>query len=201
MAKPATPETGGQNVYTKADRAFLLDLARRTITDVVRNKNRKLPRPDSAVIPEKLKHRRACFVTLRENGELRGCIGAIFPEEPLYKAVIRMATRAATRDPRFPPVSAEELEKLHVEISVLSEPAPLEFDSPQELLEKLRPNIDGVVLKLGPNKATFLPQVWEQLPDGREFLARLCVKASLTPTAWKAPKLKIETYQVEAFEE
>ena len=84
---------------------------------------------------------------------------------------------------------------------MLSELKPLEFDTPEELLEKLRPNVDGVVLKLGLSQSTFLPQVWEQLPDKREFLARLCVKAGLAPTAWKEPRLKIETYQVEAFEE
>ena len=185
-------------VYTSADRAFLLDLAKRSINAVVNGE--KPPQPDPSSISEKLKEERSCFVTLRENGELRGCIGGIFPEEPLYMAVIHMASRAATRDPRFPPVTADELEKLHLEISVLSEPQPLRFNSPDGLLTLLRPNIDGVVLTLGPSRSTFLPQVWRQLPDKREFLSRLCVKAGLSPIAWQDPSLKIETYQAESFD-
>ncbi len=196
---PQADEPSQADIYTKADRAFMLDLARRTIEDVV--KKRKLPRPDSAQIPQKLQHRRACFVTLRIDGALRGCIGNILPEEPLYKAVIHMANRAATHDTRFQPVTADEVDKLHIEISVLSVPQPLEFSSPEDLLDKLRPDIDGVVLKLGLRQSTFLPQVWEHLSDKREFLTRLCEKAKLSPMDWRNPKLKIETYQVEAFEE
>lgn len=201
MAIPATPQDkpSRADVYTKAERAFLLELAGRTIGDVVLNHT--LPRPDSARIPEELKHKRACFVTLRMDGKLRGCIGNMLPEEPLYKAVIHNANRAATRDSRFQPVTSDEVGKLHIEISVLSVPAPLEFDTPEDLLEKLRPGIDGVVLRLGLNHSTFLPQVWESLSDKREFLSRLCEKARLSPTDWRNPQLKIETYQVEAFEE
>ncbi|MBN2293877.1 MAG: AmmeMemoRadiSam system protein A [Pirellulales bacterium] len=208
MDNTATPadddSTGSEDaqpgaVYTKADRDFLLDLARHTISDVVLK--RKLPQPDSAFIPEKLRQRRACFVTLRLDGKLRGCIGSMLPENPLYKAVIHMANRAATHDTRFHPVSADEVDKLHIEISVLSEPKPLEFSSPEDLLDKLQVGIDGVVLKLGLQSATFLPQVWKQLTNKREFLSRLCEKARLAPGEWRNPKLKIETYQVEAFEE
>ncbi|MEA1952165.1 MAG: AmmeMemoRadiSam system protein A, partial [Planctomycetota bacterium] len=194
MDKPEThpadesPSSDGPppaDVYTKADRAFLLDLARRTISDVVLG--RKLPRPDSAMIPEKLRERRACFVTLRLDGGLRGCIGGIMPEEPLYKAVIHAANRAATRDTRFQPVVADEVGKLHIEISVLSVPQSLEFNSPEDLLDKLRVGIDGVVLKLGPQSATFLPQVWGQLTDKREFLSKLCEKARLSAGEWRNP--------------
>lgn len=195
----STPTTPPDDIYTKADRDFLLGLARREIEDAVLD--RKPPRPDAPQIPEKLKHRRACFVTLRIDGALRGCIGSILPQEPLYKAVIHMANRSAAHDARFRPVSSEEVDKLHIEISVLSVPRPLEFDSPEDLLDKLRPGIDGVVLKLGIRQSTFLPQVWDHLPDKREFLRRLCEKATLAPNDWRDPKIEIETYQVEAFEE
>ena len=205
------------DVYTKDDRVFLLELARRTISDVVLKSKPPQPhlsqphlsqphlsqphlsQPHSAQISEKLEQRRACFVTLRLDGKLRGCIGNILPEKPLYKTVMHMATSAATRDSRFQPVATDEVDRLHIEISVLSVPQPLEFDSPQDLLEKLRPGVDGVVLKLGPRHSTFLPQVWEHLPDKREFLARLCEKAKLAPTDWRNSELKIDTYQVEAF--
>lgn len=202
MDIPATPpadDSSPADVYTEADRAFLLGLARRTISDVVLK--RKLLQPDSDQIPEKLNHRRACFVTLRLDGALRGCIGTILPEEPLYQTVIHMANRAAAHDTRFQPVTSDELDKLNIEISVLTVPQPLEFDSPEELLEKLRPGVDGVVLRLGPRRSTFLPQVWEHLSDKREFLSRLCQKAKLGPSDWRNPNLKIETYQAEAFEE
>jgi AmmeMemoRadiSam system protein A len=194
-----TSETPQNEVYTKADRDFLLGLARVTINSVVGKC--KQPQPDPTQISGKLKQPRACFVTLRIAGELRGCIGAILPEEPLYEAVIHMATSSATRDSRFKPVASDEVEKLHIEISILTVPEPLEFDSPEDLIEKLRLGVDGVVLKLGPRQSTFLPQVWKHFSDKSEFLSRLCIKAGLLPTDWRKPELQIETYQVEAFGE
>lgn len=185
-----------ETFYTQAEREFLLELAHESICEAVAGR----PLPSPREIPERLKDQRACFVTLREDGELRGCIGCIFPQGPLYKTVIDMARSAALRDGRFPPVVNEEIPHLHIEISVLSRPEPLEFASPQELLAKLRPGIDGVVLQLGPRRSTFLPQVWEQLPEPREFLARLCVKAGLRPTDWQHAEVQIETYRVEAFD-
>ena len=192
-------DNGPSANYSPTDRAFLLDLARQTIKEVVIN--RKLPRPNPTDIPEKFQVDRACFVTLRKNGELRGCIGEIFPSRPLYETVIHTAAHAATRDTRFQPAAPDELDKLNIEISILTVPQRLEFNSPEELLDKLRPNVDGVVLKLGMNQSTFLPQVWEHLPDKRQFLSRLCEKAHLPLDAWTDPRLKIQTYRVEAFEE
>ncbi len=188
---------GGGNRYSQAERDFLLKLAREAICDAVAG--RPLPAPKE--VPDDLKQERACFVTLREEGALRGCIGCIFPEGPLYQTVIDMARSAALRDARFPPVAVEEVARLHIEISVLSLPEPLAFRSAEKLLAQLRPGVDGVVLKLGSRRSTFLPQVWEQLPERREFLGRLCVKAGLRPTDWQDPDVKIETYRVEAFEE
>jgi AmmeMemoRadiSam system protein A len=132
---------------------------------------------------------------------LRGCIGRIFPQESLYQAVIRLAKAAATEDSRFPPVTAKELGELRVEISVLTVPKRLEFSSPQDLLAQLRPGIDGVVLELGANQATYLPQVWEQLPEKQTFLEELCRKAGLSESAWRDPETKVLVYQVEAFHE
>jgi AmmeMemoRadiSam system protein A len=140
-------------------------------------------------------------VTLTEHGELRGCIGHIFPKEPLYRAIMDNARNAALSDPRFPPVGINELDKIDVEVSVLSEPAPLKFDGPGDLLAKLQPHKDGVVLQIGQNMATFLPQVWEQLPERAEFLNHLSLKAGCAADAWRGPKTSVQIYHVEAFKE
>ena len=118
-------------------------------------------------------------MTLTENGVLRGCIGYILPQEALYQAVVDNARNAATRDPRFQPVRPDEVNKIKIEISVLTEPQPLSFNSPEDLLNKLEPGEDGVVLQIGPRQATYLPQVWEQLPDKVQFLNNLARKSRL----------------------
>ena len=156
---------------------------------------------DAGEVPEKLKEKRACFVTLTIEGDLRGCIGHILPQEALYKAVIDNARSAALHDPRFRPVGPSELARIHVEISVLTVPAPLKFRSPEELLAKLRPHVDGVVLQVGRGQATYLPQVWEQLPEKESFMSHLAEKAGLAADAWRSPAATVLVYQVEAFEE
>ncbi len=196
---PKKTTTQSKNEFTEEDRAFLLDLARKSVEEAVQTGS--TPKVDPKKIPPKLRDERACFVTLTERGQLRGCIGAILPEEPLWKAVISRAAAAAMEDPRFSPVTSKELEHVHIEISVLSIPQPLPFDSPEELLEKLRPDIDGVVLKYRWHSATFLPQVWKQLPKPERFLDQLSLKAGLPSGSWRDMPLAIETYQVEAFEE
>jgi len=185
--------------YTAEDRRLLLDLARKTV--VAAAKGETPPGVDPAELSEKLRRRRACFVTLTNSGDLRGCIGSIFPQEPLCEAVVSRARSAALEDPRFSPVEPSELDQIHIEISVLTVPRRLECSSPNDLLEKLRPSVDGVVLRVGRREATFLPQVWEQLPDKNDFLAHLCRKAGLPATAWESPDALVLTYQVEAFEE
>ena len=139
-------------------------------------------------MPEAFRARRACFVTLTEHGDLRGCIGSIFPEESLYQAVIRRARSAATEDPRFSPVRRDELKEIEVEVSVLTVPQRLAFSSPEDLLAKLRPGVDGVVLRVGDHQATYLPQVWEKLPDKRVFMDELAEKAGLPAAAWRQPE-------------
>jgi len=141
------------------------------------------------------------FVTLKQQGQLRGCIGNLSASDPLAEGVRRNAVNAAFHDPRFSPLTARELDQVVIEVSVLTEPRPLEFSDPEDLLHKLRPNIDGVILRKGYASATFLPQVWEQLPQKEDFLGHLCLKAGLPRDAWKRSTLEVSTYQVQYFEE
>lgn len=143
----------------------------------------------------------AAFVTLRRpDGSLRGCIGSLEAHRPLGADVVWNAAAAATRDPRFPPVSASELATLRIEVSVLSAPVPLGTSSEAEVLARLRPGVDGVVLSLGSRRATFLPQVWDELPDPVEFLRHLKRKAGWPATFW-SEDMVVETYRVRAWEE
>jgi AmmeMemoRadiSam system protein A len=187
--------------YAAPERKLLLDLARRTLTCVVTNSDLSGFEVNARGLPPQLSETKACFVTLTENGELRGCIGHIVPQEPLYQAVEDNARNAATRDPRFVPVQPGEAGKIKIEISVLTEPKPLLFTSPEDLLAKLQPGKDGVVLKLDGHSATFLPQVWEQLPDKVEFLNHLSEKAGCAPGDWRKPGTSVLIYHVEAFKE
>lgn len=185
--------------FTPVQRKVLLELARKTISAVVSGQD---PPPASLPDIDKAFTRpRACFVTLTKGGQLRGCIGSILPQEPLYEAVIRRAQSAALEDHRFQPVTADEVKQLDIEVSVLTRPKRLEFKSPEELLHKLRPNVDGVVLRVGRNSATYLPQVWEQIPNKEKFLSQLSEKAGLSATAWRSPDASVHVYQVEAFKE
>ncbi len=141
------------------------------------------------------------FVTLTVKGQLRGCIGNLTSNEPLVSGVRRNAINAAFHDPRFGSLSAPELDQIEIEISILSEPQPLIYRDGDDLLNKLRPNIDGVIIRKEAASATFLPQVWEQLPRPHDFLAHLCTKAGLASDSWKKSQLEISSYQVQYFEE
>ena len=181
------------------DRSYLLELARETIALTMQ---RRGPSPvELDAVSEDLRRDGASFVTLTKYGALRGCIGSLEPRRPLVLDVRENAVSAAFHDPRFPPVSWEELDHLHVEISVLSLPELLSYDGPDDLIAKLRPGVDGLVIERGWNRATFLPQVWEKLPDPHEFLEHLCLKAYLPADAYRSPGLDVYTYQVEKFEE
>jgi AmmeMemoRadiSam system protein B/AmmeMemoRadiSam system protein A len=195
----ASPSLDGGANYTPDQRRFLLRLARDTITAAV--SGRPLPQPDTDTVEPALRAPRACFVTLTKEGRLRGCIGSVFPQEALYRAVMSRARAAALEDHRFPPVKRDELEQLHIEISVLTIPEALEFASPEELLGKLRPGVDGVVLRVGERHAVYLPQVWNTLRDKEEFLGSLAEKAGLPRFAWRDPRAVVMVYQVESFEE
>lgn len=175
-------------------RSLLLKLARESIRSYLEGK----PAPRFS-IPESLAVKQGAFVTLKIDGGLRGCIGHILPIEPLFKSVIDNAVNAAFHDPRFPPLSKDELKQVNIEVSVLSVPKSLPFKSPDDLLKKLRPKIDGVILKKGHAASTFLPQVWEDLPDKTDFLEHLSRKACLPKDAWKESEFQV--YQAEHFSE
>lgn len=155
----------------------------------------------AAVKDEALKFLRGTFVTLKIAGRLRGCIGSLAAEESIVDGVKRNAVNAAFHDPRFSPLTVEEIEDVDIEISILTEHQPLGYTNGADLISKLRVNIDGVILQKGRASATFLPQVWEQLPRPEKFLSHLCVKAGLSANAWENTKLEISTYQVQYFEE
>ncbi len=149
------------------------------------------------------KKKGASFVTLEVSPthQLRGCIGSILPHRPLYKDVIQNAIAAATSDPRFLPVSPEELRNIKVKVSVLSYPQPLKYRDPYDLLQNLKPFEDGVILKYGNHQATFLPEVWEQLPEKTKFLSHLCMKAGLPEDCWLSYPVEIYTYKTKTFSE
>lgn len=142
------------------------------------------------------------FVTLNKNEQLRGCIGSLIGTESIIEAIKRHAVNAAFFDQRFSPVSQDEVPELKINVSLLTEPQPLEYRTVRDLERKLRPGIDGVILR-DPLKgaATFLPQVWEQLPTAAQFLDHLCGKAGLPENSWQNQQLEIQTYQVQSFKE
>ena len=141
------------------------------------------------------------FVTLTIDGKLRGCIGNLTSNASVVSGVRQNAINAAFHDPRFSSLSLPELDRVSIEVSILSEPRPLDYREPADLLNKIRPHIDGVILRKGSASATFLPQVWEQIRKPQNFLAQLCLKAGLAADAWQQSKLEVSTYQVQHFKE
>lgn len=137
----------------------------------------------------------ATFITLRARGDLRGCVGTIRPWRSLLEDVRGNSRAAAFFDTRFPPVQAWEYREISLEVSLLSPCEPLEPGCEEEALAQLRPGIDGIVFELGERRSTFLPQVWEQLPDPWDFLANLKRKAGLPPAFWD-PEVKLWRYTV-----
>jgi len=147
-----------------------------------------------------LRARGACFVTLTVGGELRGCVGSTEPRHSLLEAVPATARAAAFDDPRFPPLSASELESTCISVSLLSPLEPLPARSEEQALQRIRPHVDGLLLEYGRHRATFLPQVWEELPDGRELLGHLRLKAGLPGNFW-ADEIRLYRYQVAKWSE
>lgn len=158
------------------------------------------PTPPPTGGPEELFEYRACFVTLTLEGCLRGCIGSLEGWRPLWKDCEENALAAAFQDPRFPPLSPGEEPHILVEVSVLSSPRPLGVNGPR-VLEHLEPGIHGVILSCRGHRSTFLPQVWEQIPDRKEFLEHLSRKAGLEPAAWESPGSEFLVYTVEKWRE
>lgn len=141
------------------------------------------------------------FVTLKIKNTLRGCIGSLTSTEALTDNVRHNALNAAFQDPRFPPLTPEELAQIVIEVSVLTPPTTLSYSGADDLLSRLRPGMDGVIIRKGGASATFLPQVWKQLPRCQDFLSHLCLKAGLAAQAWREDNLQVEIYQVQYFGE
>jgi AmmeMemoRadiSam system protein A len=153
---------------------------------------------DTSRYPRPLREPGASFVTLKKHGELRGCIGSLEAYRPLVEDVARNAYAAAFSDPRFTPLSEAELVDLEFHISVLTPAVPMHFESEADLLTQLQPGIDGLVLEDGIHRGTFLPSVWESLPDAVQFLQHLKMKAGLSPDHW-SDTLKVSRYTSESF--
>lgn len=183
----------------ESEKKYLLWLARETITHALQH----LPEPEVNLekLSPNLRELGASFVTLTWHGNLRGCIGCLEARQSLALDVRERAFQAAFEDYRFQPLIAEELPETHIEISRLTPPQKLEYDQPADLAVLLKPGVDGVVLRDSYRGATFLPQVWEQLPRAEEFLSHLCAKMGAPADLWHKKKLDVSIYHVEEFHE
>ncbi len=188
-----------ESALNATDRRFLLKLARDSVREAAASGG--LPPLSPENLAPELKTPKGVFVTLTKHGELRGCIGHITARMPLYRAVAENARNATLEDPRFPRVKPAEVNQLEIEISVLTDPKSLAFSSPDDLLSKLNPHADGVVLRISAGVATYLPQVWEQIPEKVEFLDSLAEKAGGRAGDWRKPGTAIAIYHVESFRE
>ncbi|MFZ4538879.1 AmmeMemoRadiSam system protein A [Propionivibrio sp.] len=154
-----------------------------------------------AVVPHpELSNPGATFVTLTQNGQLRGCIGSLEAYRPLAIDVAENAMAAAFHDPRFPSLAKEELAHTRVEVSLLAASEPMDFVDEAEAIARLRPGIDGLILTHGHRRSTFLPQVWESLPDPRQFMAQLKLKAGLPADFWDE-EISLARYGVQKWKE
>jgi len=186
----------GKLQLTPQERRRLLAIARDSIAHGLQEQRPLLP--DPATLDGALAVPRPCFATLQVDGQLRGCIGSLVARDPLGIGAADYAFRAAFADPRFPPLPAALFPALEIELSVLGDPEPLPCRSREELLARLRPGIDGLILRDGPAQATFLPKVWQQLPEPEDFLAALLMKAGLPPDHW-SPTIRCARYEATSF--
>lgn len=190
-------------MFSEAQGAVLIRLARQTLMAHLGG----AVDPSAQVAMEQeleasiYKEARGTFVTLTMAGELRGCIGHLTGVATVAASVRQNAVSAGFHDPRFPPLTAAELEDVEIEISILTEPQPLEYTAAEDLIQRLRPRVDGVILSHRGASATFLPQVWQQLPAVEAFLSHLCMKAGLSAERWQGGDLEVSTYQVQPFQE
>jgi AmmeMemoRadiSam system protein A len=185
---------------TSEEQTILLRLAREAVERGV--KGEQLLPLDLTSLPARLCEQGSAFITLTSHGQLRGCIGALDAYQSLAEDVREHAVGAALKDPRFPPVREDELNGIRIEISRLTPPVTLDYSDTHDLLSKLHPHVDGVILRDDPyRRATFLPQVWQKIPDPAEFLSNLCYKMGVEPDLWCRKHLEVLTYQVEEFHE
>jgi len=183
----------------QVEQESLLTIARNALENSVRGQ--VLSEINLSELTPTLQASGASFVTLTKQGHLRGCIGTLEAFQPLAKDVQEHAVAAALQDPRFPLVQPQECQMIEIEVSVLTPKLPLQYEGAQDLIEKIRPGIDGVVLQDGFHKATFLPQVWEKLPEPEEFFTHLCMKMGAPGDLWRKNPLKVSLYQVQEFHE
>lgn len=186
-------------LITDDEKQTLLHLARAALEQAVQR--RDLEPIDLDTLPERLKTPGASFVTLTKGSALRGCIGSIKATIPLAEDVRQHALDAALHDYRFPPVKPEEVQDIEIEVSVLSSPKPLEYTCGDDLPKLLEPGVDGVIIVKDNRRATFLPQVWDKVPQVDRFLDMLCEKAFLPHDTWREGQLQVYTYHVECFHE
>jgi len=184
---------------TLDEQQVLLHMAREAMEHGVRGED--LPKLKKETLSPHLQEQGASFVTLTIRGQLRGCIGTLEAHQSLAEDVREHAVAAALEDPRFPPVGENELSRIQIEVSRLTRPIPLAYGTAEDLVSKLRPHVDGVILKDGYRRATFLPQVWEKIPDVAEFLNNLCYKMGVNENIWRSKHLDVLTYQVDEFHE
>lgn len=187
-----------ESSYSREEQQRLLGVARAAIG--YRLEKGAVYPVDLKEFPASLQEVKASFVTLYRSDSLRGCVGTLEAHRPLVCDVAENAQAAAFRDPRFRPLQASELNEVTVSISVLSKPEPIHFDSEKDLLTQMRPGVDGLVMREGILRGTFLPVMWEQLPDPKEFLAHLKIKAGLSPAYW-SDAIKVDRYTSENFSE
>jgi len=190
--------TDGERKLSTEQRQTLLAVALRSIEHGL--KERRPLTVDASHYVARLRQQGASFVTLKKQGQLRGCIGTLEAHQPLVQDVATHAFDAAFNDRRFPPLQSKEFPGLDIHLSVLSQPRPLEVESEAELLACLRPGIDGLVLEEGRHRATFLPAVWDQLPEPSTFLQQLRLKAGLPANYW-SDAIKLYRYATESFPE
>jgi uncharacterized protein len=186
------------NIYSTEERGVLLQAAHDAIEYGLQHQD-EMHLGDISALPESLQQKRATFITLNVGEQLRGCIGSLEAYQPLIEDVAHNAFAAAFRDPRFPPLTKEEFAQVSIHISVLSEPVLMEFTSEEDLVQQLRPNVDGLILSEGMHKGTFLPAVWDSLSDPKQFLSHLKMKAGL-PTDYWSDTLTVERYTAETIE-
>ncbi len=198
MAATLSTANGSARALVTTETAYLLGVAREAVEAYLQGGRRPEVRPQD--LPSKrMAEEGACFVTIYYEGRLRGCIGSLEPHRPLVFDVIENALSSAFEDPRFVPVSKDELCRLRFSISVLSQPRRIRPSGPAELLDSLVPARHGLIIQKGLNRATFLPVVWDMIPDKEEFLSHLCVKAGLQPDEWRDTR-SMEFYIYEAQE-
>ncbi len=187
------------NLLNDEAKRFLLNLSRTTLEEYVKN-GKVQEKKESRLLNDFLAEKKGCFVTLNKKDELRGCTGHIFPQEPLYNCIIENTINAASRDERFDPIKENELKDVEIEISILSVPKKIEFVNWQELFSKVTDK-DGIVLYFEGKQSTFLPQVWQDIPDKIRFFSQLCLKQGSRPDCWQQDGIEIEVYRAEVFSE